>query len=312
MTRRRPAWSTSPGNVARRCGQQVHSGALRAPRPATGDRRPRPALHAARARRRRRHRRPAHHPRVLPGVKARRWRSVRFAALGLDAGSARATDGQLSDDASPRSRTLPSRHQLSRGWIRRRVNLRRNGTIGEPDLAGSAALRPRPELDPDFIGPAHSEPRTRQPLMRNTDRRQEQYRSGEEDIGRDGEHEESPGSNEDDPGGEDKRKRSVVPVSGVAAVGASIVEQRADPVRAPSLRRDIDRCWPSTTAAAGWPARTSIPGSPNAYRQTVGYQSGGHEGWLMTPLSVMSQHTPCATWGWRGDAARPLRTPCCR
>ena len=46
---------------------------------------------------------------------------------------------------------------------------------------------------------------------------------------------------------------------------ASIVEQRADPVRAPSLHRDIDRCWPSTTPASGWPAPVSIPGPPNGY-----------------------------------------------
>ena len=60
-------------------------------------------------------------------------------------------------------------------------------------------------------------------------------------------------------------KRSAIPVSGRHGSRASIVEQRADPVRAPSLRRDINRCGPSTTPASGWPRPMSIPGSPNAY-----------------------------------------------
>ena len=33
--------------------------------------------------------------------------------------------------------------------------------------------------------------------------------------------------------------------------------------RAPSLRRDIDRCWRSTTPASGWPAPMSIPAAPH-------------------------------------------------
>ena len=61
-------------------------------------------------------------------------------------------------------------------------------------------------------------------------------------------------------------KRSAKPVSGRYGSRASIVEQRADPVRASCLRRDIDRCWPLTTPASGWPGPMSILGSPNAYR----------------------------------------------
>lgn len=56
--------------------------------------------------------------------------------------------------------------------------------------------------------------------------------------------------------------------AGIGCCGsrASTVEQRADPVRAPCLHRDINRCWPSTTHASGWPAPMSIPASPNAYK----------------------------------------------
>jgi len=71
-----------------------------------------------------------------------------------------------------------------------------------------------------------------------------------------------------EPGGSRKGfagKRSVVPVSGRCGSRASIVEQRADPVRPTFLRRDIDRCWPSTTPASGWPGRMSIPGRANGY-----------------------------------------------
>ncbi len=112
LTRRLPAWSISPATLPAGAGS-VFWRALRLSCRATGYRRPRPALHAARARRCRRHRRPAQHPRVLPAVKA--WlRAGRLAAVGLDAGSARAADGQLSDDASFRSRTLPPRGQAHR------------------------------------------------------------------------------------------------------------------------------------------------------------------------------------------------------
>ena len=60
-------------------------------------------------------------------------------------------------------------------------------------------------------------------------------------------------------------KRSVNPVSGVAAVGQA--PSNSEPIRSgrPPRARDIDRCWPSTTPASGWPAPTSIPGVPNAY-----------------------------------------------
>ena len=56
-----------------------------------------------------------------------------------------------------------------------------------------------------------------------------------------------------------------MPVSGVAAVGQE--PSNSEPIRSgrPPCAGDIDRCWPSTTAASGWPALTSIPGSPNAY-----------------------------------------------
>ena len=42
--------------------------------------------------------------------------------------------------------------------------------------------------------------------------------------------------------------------------------QRADPVRAPSLRWDIDRCWPSTKPAFGF-ARLAQPEAPSASRE---------------------------------------------
>ena len=95
------------GGRCRRRGRKDRSGRpLERQIAATGARRPRPALHAAQAR---------HCEASSAGTASARahrrqgpsLRSVRFAALGLDAGSARATDGQLSDDASPRSRTLP-------------------------------------------------------------------------------------------------------------------------------------------------------------------------------------------------------------
>ena len=170
LTRRLPAWSISPRNAAGVVAGGSHRHAIRAPRPATGGRRPQPPLHVARARRDRRHRRPGHHSARAHRRQGPSLRSVRFAALGLDAGSARATDGQLSDNASIRSRT-DSRPDTkpSRGWIRQMVSLRRKGTIGE----SSAALRPRPELDPASIGPARSDPRTRQPSDEITDGHQE-------------------------------------------------------------------------------------------------------------------------------------------
>ena len=48
-------------------------------------------------------------------------------------------------------------------------------------------------------------------------------------------------------------KRSVLPVTGVAAVGQA--PSNSEPIRSgrPSCAGDIDRCWPSTTAASGWP-----------------------------------------------------------
>lgn len=47
----------------------------------------------------RRHRRPTHHPPVLPGVKALATLAPPQAGFGLDTGSARAPNRQLSDDA---------------------------------------------------------------------------------------------------------------------------------------------------------------------------------------------------------------------
>ena len=66
------------------------------------------------------------------------------------------------------------------------------------------------------------------------------------------------------------RNRSVLPVTGVAAVGQA--PSNSEPIRSgrPPCAGDIDRCRPSTTPASGWPAPTSIPGSPNAYVWTDG------------------------------------------
>ena len=58
---------------------------------------------------------------------------------------------------------------------------------------------------------------------------------------------------------------SVKPVSGVTAVGQA--SSNSEPIRSgrPACTGDIDRCWPSTTPASGWPGRMSIPGRPNGY-----------------------------------------------
>ena len=55
---------------------------------------------------------------------------------------------------------------------------------------------------------------------------------------------------------------SVKPVSGVTAVGQA--SSNSEPIRSgrPACTGDIDRCWPSTTPASGWPGRMSIPGRP--------------------------------------------------
>ena len=65
-------------------------------------------------------------------------------------------------------------------------------------------------------------------------------------------------------------KRSVLPVSDATAVGQapSRTASQSGPGALPA--QDIDRCWPSTTAASGWPAPTSIPACPN------GYSHGAH------------------------------------
>ena len=65
-------------------------------------------------------------------------RSVRFAARGLDPGSARATDGQVSDDASARSRTTAPTPGRRASWIRQRVSLRRNWILGEGTASPAA------------------------------------------------------------------------------------------------------------------------------------------------------------------------------
>ena len=75
------------------------------------------------------------------------------------------------------------------------------------------------------------------------------------------------------------RKCSAKPVSGRYDSRASIVEQRADPVRAPSLRRDIDRCWPSTKPASGWPGphvHTGFTERLPADPRTLGPADGAH------------------------------------
>ncbi len=60
-------------------------------------------------------------------------------------------------------------------------------------------------------------------------------------------------------------KRSVKPVSGVTAVGQA--SSNSEPIRSghPPCTADIERCWPSTTPASGWPGRMSIPGRPKGY-----------------------------------------------
>ena len=70
-------------------------------------------------------------------------------------------------------------------------------------------------------------------------------------------------------------KRSAKPVSGVATVGQAL--SNSEPIRSepPSLHRDIDPRWPSTTPASGWPGRVSIPGRPNGYVQRSRAGSGG-------------------------------------
>ena len=69
-----------------------------------------------------------------------------------------------------------------------------------------------------------------------------------------------------DPRSGDPGKRSVKPVSGVTAVGQA--SSNSEPIRSgrPPCTGDIDRCWPSTAPASGWPGRMSIPGRVDDWR----------------------------------------------
>ena len=140
--------------------RQSRRQALRPPRAATGDRRASAARQTASSA-------------WTPSARAPRrqgpsLRSVRFAALGLDAGSARATDRQLSDDASLRSRTTrprPGRRaspdpvdgQSAEDW-----------TIGE-SMTSTAAQHIDHDPNSTPTRSARSDPRTRQPTDENTD-----------------------------------------------------------------------------------------------------------------------------------------------
>ena len=88
------------------------------------------------------------------------------------------------------------------------------------------------------------------------------------------------------------RNRSVIPVSGVAAVGQA--PSNSEPIRSgrPSWAGDIDRCRSSTTAASGWPAPTSIPGSPNAY---LGRGSGNRSGEAGMDMRLAQPDGPSAS-----------------
>ena len=156
----------------RRRGRSPFGHPRRAPHPASGDSRPRPpALDAARARRCSRHRRPAQHPRVLPGVKARRCAPAASRLSALTPGPRALRTGNCptmphSDPALSHPEARPSR------WIRQ--------TVGREN---SAALRPRPEPIPP-PRPTTPAEQTSQAGTRDRKRRSGAREIEREDVGR--------------------------------------------------------------------------------------------------------------------------------
>jgi len=114
-SRRLPAWSLSSRGIVGAAGRgstpAPASSATFRPKVTAG---PRPALHAARARRGGRHRRPRHHRRVLPGVKARRYAPSAARLAALTPAPRALHNGQLSDrnHATARNATASERRDL--------------------------------------------------------------------------------------------------------------------------------------------------------------------------------------------------------
>ena len=147
LTQRLPAWLVSSRRLDRQ--GSIPTPASSATSRPKGDAVPPPVLHAARARRGR-----TASSATTPSARAPRrqgpsLRSVRFAAVGLDAGSARATDGQLSDDASLRSRTTPDEITVGASGARTES--------GEQDIDRAGEHEQSPERATKTIRPVKTE-----------------------------------------------------------------------------------------------------------------------------------------------------------